>query len=189
MRAVTDSTDSLPSVEVLPINPASASTPWSSSPVVGVVAAGMAVSVGWCGEYVHGVAYRSLGLTGMHVSSLCLGAMMFGRFGNADHDECVAIINRALDAGVNFIDTADIYSAGESEEIVAKALAGGRRDTCHPRHEVPLPCGQRSVRSEPGPEHLRQQPAPYHPRLRGQSAAPRHRLDRPLPDAPAGLHD
>jgi aryl-alcohol dehydrogenase-like predicted oxidoreductase len=62
------------------------------------------------------------------VSSLCLGAMMFGSWGNADHDESVSIIHRALDAGINFIDTADVYSRGESEEIVAKALAGGRRD-------------------------------------------------------------
>ena len=72
--------------------------------------------------------YRSLGQTGMQVSSLCLGAMMFGGFGNRDHDECVRIIHRALDAGINFIDTADVYSAGESEEIVGKALSGGRRD-------------------------------------------------------------
>ena len=64
----------------------------------------------------------------MKVSSLCLGAMMFGNWGNADHDESVSIIHRALDAGINFIDTADVYSRGESEEIVGKALAGGRRD-------------------------------------------------------------
>jgi aryl-alcohol dehydrogenase-like predicted oxidoreductase len=54
--------------------------------------------------------------------------MMFGAWGNPDHDESVRIIERALDAGINFIDTADVYSAGESEEIVGKALAGGRRD-------------------------------------------------------------
>jgi aryl-alcohol dehydrogenase-like predicted oxidoreductase len=53
--------------------------------------------------------------------------MMFGAFGNRDHDECVAIIDAALDAGVNFIDTADVYSAGESETIVGKALAGAKR--------------------------------------------------------------
>jgi aryl-alcohol dehydrogenase-like predicted oxidoreductase len=53
---------------------------------------------------------------------------MFGAWGNQDHDESVRIIHRALDAGINFIDTADVYSRGESEEIVAKALAGGRRD-------------------------------------------------------------
>jgi aryl-alcohol dehydrogenase-like predicted oxidoreductase len=72
--------------------------------------------------------YRSLGRTGMQVSSLCLGAMMFGVWGEPDHDVSIKIINRALDAGINFIDTADVYSQGESEEIVGKALAGGRRD-------------------------------------------------------------
>ncbi len=72
---------------------------------------------------------RTLGGTGMRVSPLCLGAMMFGAWGNPDHDDCVRIVHTALDAGVNFIDTADVYSAGESEEIVAKALAGGRRSS------------------------------------------------------------
>ena len=71
---------------------------------------------------------RTLGRTGMKVSPLCLGAMMFGAWGNRDHDDSIAIIHRALDAGINFIDTADVYSRGESEEIVGKALAGGRRD-------------------------------------------------------------
>jgi aryl-alcohol dehydrogenase-like predicted oxidoreductase len=72
--------------------------------------------------------YRTLGTTGVKVSPLCLGAMMFGAWGNPDHDEGISIIHRALDAGINFIDTADVYSRGESEEIVGKALAGGRRD-------------------------------------------------------------
>ncbi|HYI38187.1 MAG TPA: aldo/keto reductase [Thermoleophilaceae bacterium] len=72
--------------------------------------------------------YRGLGTTGMQVSNLCLGAMMFGAWGEPDHDKSVAIIHRALDAGVNFIDTADVYSQGESEEIVGEALAGGKRD-------------------------------------------------------------
>jgi aryl-alcohol dehydrogenase-like predicted oxidoreductase len=72
--------------------------------------------------------HRTLGRTGVQVSPLCLGAMMFGAWGNPDHDDAVRIIHRALDAGINFIDTADVYSAGESEEIVGKALAGGRRD-------------------------------------------------------------
>ena len=72
--------------------------------------------------------YRTLGRTGVKVSPLCLGAMMFGAWGNPDHDDSVRIIHRALDAGINFIDTADVYSRGESEEIVRKALAGGRRD-------------------------------------------------------------
>jgi aryl-alcohol dehydrogenase-like predicted oxidoreductase len=72
--------------------------------------------------------HRKLGATGISVSPLCLGAMMFGAWGNTDHDDSVAIIHAALDAGINFIDTADVYSRGESEEIVGKALAGGRRD-------------------------------------------------------------
>ena len=72
--------------------------------------------------------YRTLGRTGVRVSPLCLGAMMFGTWGNPDHDDSVKIIHRALDAGINFIDTADIYSRGESEEIVGTALADGRRD-------------------------------------------------------------
>jgi aryl-alcohol dehydrogenase-like predicted oxidoreductase len=72
--------------------------------------------------------YRNLGRTGVKVSPLCLGAMMFGAWGNPDHDESIRIIHRALDAGINFIDTADVYSRGESEEIVGKAPAGGKRD-------------------------------------------------------------
>ena len=72
--------------------------------------------------------YRILGRTGVSVSKLCLGAMMFGPWGDPDHESGIRTIHRALDAGINFIDTADVYSQGESEEIVAKALAGGRRD-------------------------------------------------------------
>ncbi len=72
--------------------------------------------------------YRTLGRTGVKVSTLCLGAMMFGAWGNQDHDDCAGIIDAALDAGINFIDTADVYSAGESETIVGKALAGAKRD-------------------------------------------------------------
>jgi aryl-alcohol dehydrogenase-like predicted oxidoreductase len=71
---------------------------------------------------------RLLGRTGVSVSKLCLGAMMFGQWGTTDHDESIRIIHQALDAGMNFIDTADVYSQGESEVIVGKALAGGRRD-------------------------------------------------------------
>jgi aryl-alcohol dehydrogenase-like predicted oxidoreductase len=71
---------------------------------------------------------RTLARTGVQVSPLCLGAMMFGAWGETDHDEAIRIIHRALDGGINFIDTADVYSRGESEEIVGKALAGGRRE-------------------------------------------------------------
>jgi aryl-alcohol dehydrogenase-like predicted oxidoreductase len=72
--------------------------------------------------------HRTLARIGVHVSPLCLGAMMFGAWGEPDHDASIRIIHRALDGGINFIDTADVYSRGESEEIVGKALAGGRRD-------------------------------------------------------------
>src|SRR4051812_2369331 len=72
--------------------------------------------------------YRPLGRTGVQVSKLCLGTMMFGAWGNVDHDDSIRIIHAALDAGINFIDTADVYSAGESEEIVGKALKGRRDD-------------------------------------------------------------
>ncbi len=72
--------------------------------------------------------FRTLGDTGVKVSPFCLGAMMFGAWGNPDRHESVRMIHRALDGGLNFIDTADVYSRGESEEIVGEALAGGRRD-------------------------------------------------------------
>jgi aryl-alcohol dehydrogenase-like predicted oxidoreductase len=71
---------------------------------------------------------RNFGSTGVKVSPLCLGAMMFGEWGNTDHDESIRIIHAALDAGINFIDTADVYSRGESEEIVGRALKGRRDD-------------------------------------------------------------
>ncbi len=70
--------------------------------------------------------YRTFGGTGMQVSKYCLGAMMFGRMGNPDHEECARMVHRALDAGINFIDTADAYSRGESEQILGKALADRR---------------------------------------------------------------
>jgi len=71
--------------------------------------------------------YRTLGTTGVRVSTHCLGAMMFGSWGNTDVDACVRMVHEALDAGINFVDTADVYSAGGSEEIVGTALAD-RRD-------------------------------------------------------------
>jgi aryl-alcohol dehydrogenase-like predicted oxidoreductase len=72
--------------------------------------------------------YRPLGRTGVQVSKLCIGTMMFGTWGNTDHDDSTRIIHAALDAGINFVDTADVYSTGESEEIVGKALKGRRDD-------------------------------------------------------------
>jgi aryl-alcohol dehydrogenase-like predicted oxidoreductase len=72
--------------------------------------------------------YRILGGTGIEVSSYCLGTMMFGAVGNPDHDECARIIHAALDRGINFVDTADMYGDGESEEITGKALKGRREE-------------------------------------------------------------
>ena len=121
--------------------------------------------------------HRPLGRTGVSVSKLCLGAMMFGAWGNPDHDESIRIIHAALDAGINFIDTADVYSQGESEEIVGKALAGGRRDDVVLATKVHMPMGDDANQ----PRQL----APLdHPRGRGLAAAAGHRLDRPLPDPP-----
>jgi aryl-alcohol dehydrogenase-like predicted oxidoreductase len=85
--------------------------------------------------------YRSLGSTGVKVSPLCLGAMMFGPFGNDDEDDCIKIVHRALDAGINFVDTADAYSAGVSEQIVGKALAG-RRDEVVLATKFHMPMGE-----------------------------------------------
>ena len=72
--------------------------------------------------------YRLLGRTGVSVSPLCLGAMMFGPWGNEDRADAIRVIHRALDAGINFVDTADVYSGGVSEEIVGEALQGRRDD-------------------------------------------------------------
>src|SRR5689334_4572992 len=85
--------------------------------------------------------YRPLGGTGMEVSVYCLGAMMFGAIGNPDHDDSIRIIHTALDEGINFIDTADMYSAGESETIVGKALKG-RRDEVVLATKVHFPMGE-----------------------------------------------
>jgi aryl-alcohol dehydrogenase-like predicted oxidoreductase len=74
------------------------------------------------------VEYRTLGATGMRVSPLALGTMMLGAWGNTDRADCVRIVHRALDAGVNLVDTADVYASGETEEIVGEALRGARRD-------------------------------------------------------------
>jgi aryl-alcohol dehydrogenase-like predicted oxidoreductase len=84
---------------------------------------------------------RTLGTTGVQVSEHCLGAMMFGKWGNPDHDDCVRIAHRAFDAGINFVDTADVYSAGESEEIVGKVIAG-RRDDVVLATKVMAPMGE-----------------------------------------------
>ena len=84
--------------------------------------------------------YRTLGRTGIKVSPYALGAMMFGAIGNPDHEDSARIIHKALDAGINFVDTADAYSRGESEEIVGKALKG-RRDNVVLATKLRLPMG------------------------------------------------
>jgi aryl-alcohol dehydrogenase-like predicted oxidoreductase len=84
--------------------------------------------------------YRTLGRAGIKVSPYALGAMMFGAIGNPDHDDSIRIIGKALDAGINFIDTADAYSRGESEEIVGRALKG-RRSQVVLATKVHLPMG------------------------------------------------
>ncbi|MFJ8667796.1 aldo/keto reductase [Streptomyces sp. NPDC093600] len=92
--------------------------------------------------------YRVLGGTGIEVSTYCLGTMMFGAVGNPEHDDCVRIIHAALDQGVNFVDTADMYSAGESEEIVGKALRDPRRrDDVVLATKVHFPMGEGRNRS------------------------------------------
>ncbi|MFG3417232.1 aldo/keto reductase [Micromonospora sp. NPDC049460] len=85
--------------------------------------------------------YRVLGGTGIEVSVHALGTMMFGAVGNPDHDDCVRIIHAALDRGVNLVDTADMYSAGESERIVGRALRG-RRDDVVLATKVHFPMGE-----------------------------------------------
>ena len=84
---------------------------------------------------------KTLGGTGMSVSQYALGTMMFGAMGNPDHEDAVRVIHRALDAGINFLDSADVYSQGESEEIVGKALAG-RRDQVVLATKFGLPMGE-----------------------------------------------
>src|SRR4051812_30282729 len=85
--------------------------------------------------------YRPLGRTGVSVSPLCLGAMMLGAFGNPDHEDSIKIIHRARDAGITSGDTADVSSGGESEQIVGKALAGGRRENVVLATKVSQPFG------------------------------------------------
>ena len=120
--------------------------------------------------------YRPLGRTGVQVSKLCLGTMMFGAWGNTDHDDSIRIIHAALDAGINFVDTADVYSAGESEEIVGKALKG-RRDDVVLATKFFMPMGD-------DPNQRGGSRRWIIDRGRGLAAAARHRPHRPLPGAP-----
>ncbi|MGM7645651.1 aldo/keto reductase [Nocardia sp. JW2] len=85
--------------------------------------------------------YRTLGRTGVQVSTLALGAMNFGRIGNTGQDEATAIVDAAIEAGINLIDTADAYSDGRSEEMVGQAIAG-RRDDLVIATKAYLPMGE-----------------------------------------------
>jgi hypothetical protein len=124
--------------------------------------------------------YRTLGSTGVSVSTHCLGAMMFGAWGNTDVEDCVRIIHAALDAGINFVDTADVYSSGESEEIVGRALKGRATTSCsRPR------CTATWGRRQPAGQLARCD----HARGRGQPAPARHRPHRPVSDPPTRAAD
>ena len=107
--------------------------------------------------------------------------MMFGAWGNPDHDDSTRIIHAALDAGVNFVDTADVYSAGESEEIVGKALKG-RRDDVVLATKFWGPMGEDPNRGGVSRRWIID-------RGRELAAAPGNRLDRPVPDAPPRPRD
>ena len=120
--------------------------------------------------------YRPLGRTGVQVSPLCLGAMMFGPWGNDDRTDSIRIIHRALDAGINFVDTADVYSGGSLRRDRRRGAAGPTRRRL-PRHQV-LHADERR------PEPARRLPSLDHARGRELAAAPEHRLHRPLPGAP-----
>ncbi len=85
--------------------------------------------------------YRTLGRTGVQVSTLALGAMNFGKIGSTTQDEATAIVGAALETGINVIDTADMYSQGESEEMVGKAVASHRDDIVLAT-KVSLPMGE-----------------------------------------------
>jgi aryl-alcohol dehydrogenase-like predicted oxidoreductase len=98
---------------------------------------------------------RVLGGTGISVSGFALGTMMLGAMGNTDHDESIRMIHTALDAGINFVDTADVYSRGESEEIVGKALAG-RRDEVVLATKFGLPVGGEPNRQGASPRWIAQ---------------------------------
>src|SRR4051812_44937514 len=135
---------------------------------------------------------RPLGRTGVQVSKLCLGAMMFGPWGNPDHDDSIRIIHRALDAGINFIDTADVYSAGESEEIVGKALKDRRDDVVlatkffMPMGEDPNRRGGARGWGVPGGQGSRRRPRPHwsdpHPVPRPPPPNPADEAPRPARD-------
>lgn len=125
--------------------------------------------------------YRTLARTGVSVSPLCLGAMMFGPWGNDDEADSIRIIHRALDAGINFIDTADVYSGGRSEEIVGAALAGGRRDGVVLATKFFMPMGEGPNRSGGSRKWIMREVEDSLRRL-GTDYIDLYQLHRPSPD-------
>ncbi len=127
--------------------------------------------------------YRNLGRSGLKVSPLCLGAMMFGSWGNPDHEESIRVIHRALDAGINFIDTANGYSEGESEVMVCKALKGRREGTVS-RHQG---LGAGRTRAQPAPALSRkaiQEQVENSLRRLGTDVIDLYQIHRPDPTTP-----
>ena len=121
--------------------------------------------------------HRLFGRTGVTVSKLCLGTMMFGDWGTKDHEECIRIIHRALDNGINFIDTANVYSAGESEVIVGKALADTRRDDVVLASKVNMPISD-------DPNHRGNSRRWIMREVENSLRTAGDRLPRPVPDPP-----
>src|SRR5258706_4201907 len=114
------------------------------------------VAFGLIGNKVAHMERTTLGRTGIQVSRYCLGAMMFGAWGNKDHDDSVRVIHHALDNGINFIDTADVYSSGESEQIVGKALKG-RRDEVVLATKFVAPMGADTNQQGASPRWIKQE--------------------------------
>src|SRR5450755_2966719 len=127
---------------------------------------------------------RTLGATGISVSEFALGTMMLGGMGNTDHDESVTMIHTALDAGINFLDTADVYSGGESEEIVGKALKG-RRDDVVLATKFGLPMGPDANHRGGSPRWIKQAVENSLRRL-GTDYIDIYQMHRPDPDTDIG---
>lgn len=125
--------------------------------------------------------YRTLGRTGVQVSTLALGAMNFGAIGRTTQEEATAIVDAALEAGVNLIDTADMYGDGESEEMVGKAIAG-RRDDIVLATKATMPIGEER-------NHRGSSRRWIHTALDDSLQPARRRPRGPLPDAPLGPDD
>ncbi len=150
---------------------------WSSAPVSVCQSAVRAIRPT---RYDPEIDYRSLGSTGVQVSHLCLGAMMFGDWGNPDHDDSVRIIHRALDEGINFIDTADVYTRGRlrgDRRQGARQRAGCATRSCSRRKCMPKWARAEIARATRAVDHRR---------VRGKSSQARNGLHRPVSDPSTG---